>query len=106
MSAVSSRAVPTSVLMTCCPILAQHCAEVLISVLTVHIACFLLTRLLVLVERELAGKQILFTLVIEGLLRKRRKGKAKEKKRRGRGLSNVHMEKIKDDCSALDFVVL
>lgn len=57
-------------------------------VLTVHIARFLLARLLVLVERELAGKEVLSTLVIEGLLRTRRKeggrdGGQKEKKRRG-----------------------
>lgn len=106
MPAVSSGAVPTSVLMTCCPILTQHCTVVPLSVLTVHIACFRLTRLLVLVEGELAGKEVLFTLVIEGLLRKRRKGRAKEKKGRERGLSNVHMAKIKDDCFALGFVDL
>lgn len=64
------------------------------SVLTVHITCFLLTRLLVLVEGELAGKEVLFTLVIEGL-QEEKEGEGKRKEGHGRGLSNVHMEKIK-----------
>lgn len=81
MPAVSNEAVPTSVLMTCCPTPAQCLfTGVLLSVLTLHIACFLLARILVLVEGELAGKEVLFTLVIEGLRRKRslEKGKRKE----------------------------
>lgn len=40
--------------------------------LTVGVAGLLLARLFGLVERELSGKEVLFTLVIDGLLRKRR----------------------------------
>lgn len=40
-------------------------------VLTIHVAGLLLARLFALVERKLSGKEILFTLVIERLLRKR-----------------------------------
>lgn len=70
--------------------LSEHCAVVL----TVHIARFLLARLLVLVERELAGKEVLSTLVIEGLLRTRRTegqegGMERGKKERRERMSDV-----------------
>lgn len=48
-----------------------------IHILTVSITCFLLTLVLVLVEGEFSGKEVLFTLVIEWLLKKRRRGKTK-----------------------------
>lgn len=44
------------------------------TVLTVNITALLLTCILALVERELSGKEVLFTLVIERLLRKRGTG--------------------------------
>lgn len=42
-------------------------------VLTVQVAGLLLARLFALVERKLSGKEVLFTLVIDGLLRRRRR---------------------------------
>lgn len=41
------------------------------TVLTLHVAGLLLARLSTLVEGKLSGKEVLFTLVIERLLRKR-----------------------------------
>ena len=47
-------------------------------VLTVDVAGLLLARLFALVEGKLSGKEVLFTLVIERLLRKRRSQKEEE----------------------------
>lgn len=55
-------------------------------VLTVDVAGLLLARLFALVERKLSGKEVLFTLVIEGLLRR---------KRRRRGGGGDGIKKIK-----------
>lgn len=46
-------------------------------ILTVSITRFLFTLVLVLVEGKFSGKEVLFTLVIEWLLKKRRRGKTK-----------------------------
>lgn len=56
-------------------------------VLTVDIAGLLLARLFALVERKLSGKEVLFTLVIERLLRRKRRRRRGDgiKKRGGRG---------------------
>lgn len=54
-------------------------------VLTVNVAGLLFARLFALVEGKLSGKEVLFTLVIERLLRKRRRRGDGVKKRRKRG---------------------
>lgn len=62
-------------------------------VLTVNIAGLLFARLFALVEGKLSGKEVLFTLVIERLLRKRRRGDGVKKRReRGRRLMWVWTE--------------
>lgn len=58
-------------------------------VLTVNVAGLLLACLFALVEGKLSGKEVLFTLVIERLLRKRRRRRGdgvKKRKKRGRRL--------------------
>ena len=47
-------------------------------VLTIDVAGLLLARLFALVERKLSGKEVLFTLVIEGLLRRKRRRRVME----------------------------
>lgn len=54
-------------------------------VLTVNVAGLLFACLFALVEGKLSGKEVLFTLVIERLLRKRRRRGDGVKKRRKRG---------------------
>lgn len=63
-----------------------HPASPVTLVLTVDIAGLLLARLFALVERKLSGKEVLFTLVIDRLLGRKRR------RRRGDGIKKEEEE--------------